>query len=1136
MLVSPASPASIGEFLPPRYRPVRVLKRTTGLETYLAEDTQAADAPVVVKRAPLATVGSMVVARLQHEAAVLGRLRGVAGPALLASGVEDGYFWLAQRFVPGPTLASRLGTGALSVDEALRVAGEVLAQLSQAHELGVLHRDVKPANIMLAPEPGVGTATLIDFGLARSSWLDPGIRDQAVGTARYVSPEQAGLVDLAVDERSDLYSFGVVLFECLAGRPPFDGADVGSVLRQHLVMTAPDLRTSGVRVPKAVAELVDRLLRKDPWERYQSAAAVLTDIESIASARRAGTADPPVIIGRADSRTTLTEPAFVGRTRELSDLVALLETADEGLGGLAVVEGESGSGKSRLLDELARRAAGRGIWVLRGQGVDQAAQRPFELLDGVAAGVVDAVAATPALAERLRDRLGVMAGPVSAALPRLVKVLAADVDASLPEEYGENRSVAALAAFVDALGTRDRPALIILDDCQWAPGFSARVISQWRRNHPRSGRQVMVVASFRSEEVAADSPLRTIRPDISVTVGPLGPAEVTDLIGSMAGQVPVDAVTTVHRLSEGSPFMAQAVLRGMVECGALVWTREGWDLDPLSYGEVQASRRAALFLMRRLDLLSPSALRLLEVGATLGKEFDLEVAIALSGLAPDDAVLGLDDALRRRILWVKEQAGQARFLHDKLREAVLDRLDPTERRTLHLEAARALHARSCALGPSGATAAGASDFDLAYHYDAAGHAEEAQPYALAAAEQARAQHALDSAETNYLIAARGSTHADRSLRSQIAEGLGDVLALRGRYAEAEAHLEQALRLTVEPVRRAALEGKLGDVAFRRGEQGKACQLLEGALRQLGHRVPRRTIAFLPGLLWAVIVQVAHTLMPSLLGRTSCTPTESETLTMRLHSRLAYAYWFRSGMVACGWSHLRGMNLAERFPPSPELAQAYSEHAPVMTMIPWYSRGITYALRSLAIRTELGDVWGQGQSLHFHGLVLYAASRYREALARCDQAVRLLGRTGDQWEMNTATWHAAFAHYRLGQLSQAAALGAQLHADAAEIGDQASCGIALSAWSRATNGLIPRQVVAAELARRNEDVATATEVRVAEAVRLLAQGQAADAVVILELARRDVRRARLRQEYVAPVLPWLATALRIQMESPPPGAS
>ena len=125
-----------------------------------------------------------------------------------------------------------------------------------------------------------------------------------------------------------------------------------------------------------------------------------------------------------------------------------------------------------------------------------------------------------------------------------------------------------------------------------------------------------------------------------------------------------------------------------------------------------------------------------------------------------------------------------------------------------------------------------------------------------------------------------------------------------------------------------------------------------------------------------------------------------------------------------------MNLAERYPPTLELAQAYSEHAPVMTMVPWYGRGIAYAQKSLAIRRSLNDLWGQGQSLHFYGVVLYAASRFRESLDKLQEAVRLLERTGDQWEVNTARWHMAFARYRLGELGKTVDQCQKIYADVA----------------------------------------------------------------------------------------------------------
>src|SRR5262249_12891421 len=170
-------------------------------------------------------------------------------------------------------------------------------------------------------------AVLIDFGLARSARLDASLRDQPVGTVRYVSPEQAGLLEHGVDERSDLYAAGVVLFECLAGKPPFQGSDVGEVLRQHLTVRPPELRGLKVAVPRALDELIQRLLRKDPRDRYQTAEAVLADLFLIADALDRGQSDPALVVGLHDRRRTLTQPAFAGRAKELAALDAPGERA-----------------------------------------------------------------------------------------------------------------------------------------------------------------------------------------------------------------------------------------------------------------------------------------------------------------------------------------------------------------------------------------------------------------------------------------------------------------------------------------------------------------------------------------------------------------------------------------------------------------------------------------------------------------------------------------------------------------------------------------------------------------------------------------------------------------------------------------
>jgi signal transduction histidine kinase/tetratricopeptide (TPR) repeat protein len=1099
-----------------RFRVERLLREGQGVETFLARDATDG-APVVLKVAPLARVGAGGRLRLEHEAEAL---RAAGSPALVRPihlGAEGEALVLARPYLPGITLEERLSAGPpLAVEEALAIGRSLLEALGAAHASGVLHRDVRPGNVIVGEAAPIARVSLVDFGLARSIRAEASIREEPLRSARYASPEQAGLLEHGVDERSDLYSAGVLLFECLAGRPPFLGERLGEVLRQHLSARPPALRGLARGVPRALEDVIERLLRKDPRDRYQSAEGARADLAAIADALARGESDPAVVVGASDRRRTLTEPAFVGRADELAALDLGLARAREGRGELIFVEAESGGGKTWVLDELARRSAESGAWILRGRGLDQAAQRPFEVLAGVSAELLAAARTEPGLADAVRARLGEHREATCTALPELAEVLGPAPRELGPEAFGETRSLAALGALLDALGGRGRPAVVLLDDCQWADELTLKLLRDWRRREAPE-RYVAVVAAFRSEEVPPSHILRAIAPITRVSLPPLRPDEVRGLVESMAGRIPEEALEVVLRLSGGSPFMAEAVTRGLFETGAVVEGPEGWRVEPEAMAQAQSSRQAAAFLKRRLKILPPEALRVLSVAAVLGKEFDAELAARLAELRPTQALASLDEARRRNILWARGEEGRFAFVHDKLREALLALLAPAERRSLHGLAAFAIEERD----PS-------RRLELAYHFDAAGESERALPHALAAAEEARAQHAVEVAERQYRIAERGARAAGEDVRFRVAEGLGEMLMLRGRYDEAERRLDEARALARGDRARAAIGGAQGELAFKRGDVARAAAAIERALADLGRPVPRRRAAVFLGALGEVLVQALHTAFPRVfLARRRREDAGADLLAARLYSRLAYAYWFSAGRLRCLWAHLRGLNLAERYPPGPELAQAYSEHAPVMTMIPAFARGLRYAERSLAIRRQVRDLWGQGQSLHFHGVVLYAASRFEECIEKCREAVRLMERTGDLWEVNTASWHMAFALYRLGDLEGAVEAARRVYRAGLEIGDAQARGISLGVWAKASGGRVSRALVQAELERGVDDVHTLAELSQAEAACLLREGRAGEAAAALARAQRAIEAKGFRQEYVASVLPWLASALREQ---------
>src|SRR5262249_13452221 len=269
--------------------------------------------------------------------------------------------------------------------------------------------------------------------------------------------------------------------------------------------------------------------------------------------------------------------------------------------------------------------------------------------------------------------------------------------------------------------------------------------------------------------------------------------------------------------------------------------------------------------------------------------------------------------------------------------------------------------------------------------------------------------------------------------------------------------------------------------------------------------------------WEVLVQLLHTLLPRwLLGRKPVQGAERDLIALRLYSRLAHLYWFHRGTFPALWAHLHELNLAECYPPTLELAQAYSEHAPAMSLIPYFRRGIAFVEKSLAIRKSFGDLWGQGQSLHFYGIILYASSRFRECIEKCREAIRLLERTGDHWEMNIARYQIAASLYRLGDLRGAVAEAQRMYQSGVDLGDAQATGISLDVWARASLGRVPAEVIQAELARPREDVQRTAQVLAAEGARLLYAGKPLEAVQVLEQGQQLVEQAGVRNAWVAPV--------------------
>lgn len=1100
---------AVGDLIAGRFQVCAPLGGTSLVRSLRCAEAGTGRAWVVKVFAPGA-LSAAALARLEHDVAALAALDGAGDAPLLVA--EGGGWVLARPWVPGDPL----GGGRRPVREVLALGLAALERLERLHSAGVLHRDLKPSNLI---RDGAGGVKLVDVGVVRpaSARLD----ELPLEAALYAAPEQAGLLDRGVDARTDLYALGLVLFEALTGRPPFSGDSIAELLRRQLASRPPPLRDLAPEAPEALAQVVERLLRKDPRDRYQTAAGVRADLEALAASLDRGIAEPELIVGARDARGALTEPAFIGREAELASLEQALAEARGGRGGLIRLEAESGGGKSWLLDELARRAAQRGAWVLRGRGVDQVAQRPFQVFAGVAHEVVAAATAQPARRAALVERMGAEGPAAAAAMPELGAVFGDGAGSLGPEAHGEERSLRALAALIEALGGPDEPALVLVDDAQWADEPSVRLIERWLAGAPE-GRWVVVVVAYRPEEVPEEHLLRTLAPSATLRLAPFGEDDVRRQIASMAGRLPDAAVEAVLRGAGGSPLLVTSLLYGLVEGGALTPGADGWRFDAAALAA--GSPPLADLVTRRVTRLREPAHRLLSIGAVLGRTFDPALAATLAGLEPSRAVQALEES-RAGLLWSDASGESYTFTHDKIREALLAALSDAERRELHLRAAEHL--------------AQSNDrqraFDVAYHFDAAGDPARALPHALEAAAQARARFALELAERQYRIALRGAGEAPRATRFAVAMGLGEVLGLRTRFDEAAAFFEQALGLAESAQARAEVEERRGQLELKRGDLREACRHAEAALRHAGRWVPRSTFTCTLLCLWEVLVQVLHTWLPRLfVGRRSLRGAERDLFAIRLYHSMNGPYFFARGAVWAMWAHLRDVNLCERYPPTVDLGRAYAAHGGPLAGFPGlWERGIRLTGKGAEMCAAFGDVWGQAQALTFRALVLHSASRLREAVETAREGVRLFDRTGDRWEADTGLCFVALSLFRLGDLQGALDVAKQLWRRGQELHDVHALAWALDVWARATDGQVPLALIGPEVerSRSGEHVQTAAIVMQAEGQRLLGAGRPAEAAAVLdEAAQRTRREAGFFHDLNAPLVVYLATALRVQAQS------
>lgn len=675
---------------------------------------------------------------VQRELRVLGSL--LSPHIVTLYGVhrdDDGAWMLELEFVDGATLGDRLReAGVLAPDETRHVLRGMLRGLETAHARDVVHRDVKPENVLIGKD---GTVKLTDFGLGREvneQTLSQSSKGGMVGTPYYMAPEI--LFGEAATARSDLWSVGVVAYRMVTGDRPFRGQTLVGLFNAITTGVYEPLPAS---VPADLAALVDGCLVRDPAGRAPSA-TVLLDL--LGEERESGVvATDPERVVRPKPPPAAPTATLVGRDAPRALLRRRLEEAESGQGRVVVLTGPEGVGKTALLADLASEVRQRRGLVLDAR-LSPLDGVPRALFDGMRR-LVDPEGSLPPAA-----RVDLEAPSFGPTGPTLRRYLTEGGAAVAPEVVGALELLLRGAA-------RGRPAVLLLDELQHCDADGGRLLQGLAaRLQELPVLTLLAVRSKEGEHAHGDGgALYRLFAAEGVEALPLPPLD-REQTGALAAhalghrQLPSAFVRTLWERTEGIPLLVLEFVRHLRDEGTLQLDEKSVSVtSPLAMSSLPA--RFHDLVANRLEGLSAEDHELLEAAAVGGLVFHGEEVAAVLG-QPLLGVLRALQRLGRQRALIRPERDAYRFDHAMLREAIYERLAPALRAVYHRLYAESLEAR-----------ADLDDRDrerLGLHWLAAGDAARAAPHlehaAIAAVERQEHLRAIDLATRAGLLAGDAS--------------------------------------------------------------------------------------------------------------------------------------------------------------------------------------------------------------------------------------------------------------------------------------------------------------------------------------------------------------------------------------------
>jgi predicted ATPase/GAF domain-containing protein/HPt (histidine-containing phosphotransfer) domain-containing protein len=609
---------------------------------------------------------------------------------------EGGYALVLEDFV-GLSLLEYINKNKITIDNFLFLAKSISRILGQIHEKHIVHKDIKPSNILT--DKDLSIIKITDFGISYS--LDTKVNETQglEGTLSYMSPEQTGRMNRAIDYRTDLYSLGATFYHIITGQLPFPSTDPIEIIHCHIAKKPVEPHIINPAIPEILSKMIMKLLEKNPDERYQNSFGLYSDLDRCTTEISDQGLITPFTLGLKDISLKFSVPHIVyGRDNEKSTILDLFKRSLKGPLEILFLTGQPGIGKSVLVNDLQPQIIeSNGVYIwgkydpfrknVPYSGLLQAFTNLINKILVENTSVIESWR-TSLLSNIGKEGLGVLADMLPA-LKHIVQIEPRSESISIDEfqTLFNQHFIRLLKVFT----SREHPLVLFLDDLQWADFASFILIDKIL--HEQELTYFFFIGSFRSNEfenvqnlVKLVTTLRSTANNCTIIdIGPLTLNNINEFISNFLrcdNQQSMPLSRLLHTKTGGNPFFLIQILKHLYENKNIRLDPDlGWQWDIAQIQHLQVSENVVELMIQKISTLPEETKNLLTYCACIGNRFDLDTLSTVTGKSPEDILQILGSAMDHDLL---HRTGEYYvFHHDRIQEAAYAIIHEDKRAEMH---------------------------------------------------------------------------------------------------------------------------------------------------------------------------------------------------------------------------------------------------------------------------------------------------------------------------------------------------------------------------------------------------------------------------------------------------------------------